>query len=605
MSERLKKNRLLKKENKKIRVLAVQEDAVLVIDCVKRTMPKWISSELLQGYEEITDIVADDDLEDLSAEVRKVAYQRYGMIACILPFVADEDMRTELIAKVAEEQGISKQCVRNYLCDYLAMQSVRGLAPKERNVDKPLSAEEKNFRKAINKYYLTTKKRTLKNTYTLMLKDSYCDSEGKLLEVYPSYWQFRYFARKYVSKQTELISREGLSAYQRDYRPLVGDGVQSFAPNIGVGMLDSTVCDIYLVNEAGGIIGRPILTACVDAYSGLCCGYSLSWKGGVYSLTDLMLSVVSDKVEYCKQFGIEIKAEEWPVCSLPGKLVTDMGAEYKGNTFSQITDLGVQMVNLPAYRPELKSQVEKFFDVVQGYYKPYLKGKGVVEPDFAERGVHDYRKDACLTLEQFEAIIIHCVLFYNSKRVLENFPYTDEMLKLEIKPYPNQIWQYGCSREGANLIKVSKEQLVLTLLPRTVGRFTRQGLSVNGMHFHNIEYREQYLQGNECEVAYNPTDTNCVWLLEKGNYIPFELIESRFKGKELADVQDMKQKQRELVRQEQDAKTQAEIDLARHIQVIADGADNGNPSIKHIRDNRKKAEGKTHKDFVREVLANV
>lgn len=63
-------------------------------------------------------------------------------------------------------------------------------------------------------------------------------------------------------------------------------------------MLDSTICDIYLVNEAGGLVGRPILTACIDAYSGLCCGYTLSWEGGTYSLRGLMLSVIEDKAAY-------------------------------------------------------------------------------------------------------------------------------------------------------------------------------------------------------------------------------------------------------------------------------------------------------------------
>lgn len=50
-------------------------------------------------------------------------------------------------------------------------------------------------------------------------------------------------------------------------------------------------------------------------------------------------------------------------------------------------------INLPAYRPELKGAVEKFFDLVQGNYKKHLKGKGVIEPDYQERGAHDYRKD--------------------------------------------------------------------------------------------------------------------------------------------------------------------------------------------------------------------
>ena len=54
-----------------------------------------------------------------------------------------------------------------------------------------------------------------------------------------------------------------------------GNGIKEFAPTIGTGMLDSTICDIYLINTDGNIIGRPILTVCIDAYCGLCYGYNL------------------------------------------------------------------------------------------------------------------------------------------------------------------------------------------------------------------------------------------------------------------------------------------------------------------------------------------
>ncbi len=518
--DNLKKNMILKKEEDSIqifRVLAIEKEKVLVIDCIKKTMPVWVEIEKLDDFVEEQEAQGDnhsetanfDILEDYSLDVRKIIYQRYNIISAILPFVADEAMRSELIAKMAGEHGISKQSVRKYLCEYLAAQDIRSLAPQERNTDRALTQDEKNMRKALNKYYYTTKKRTLKNVYTMMLRDSYCDGEGKLFSVYPSFYQFRYFFRKYNTKQTEYISRNGLSYYQRNQRPLVGDGVQAFAPHVGVGMLDATVLDIYLINEAGDIVGRPILTACVDAYSGLCCGYSLSWEGGVYSLRNLMLNVITDKVEHCRSFGIEINREDWNCSKLSGKFVTDMGSEYKSGNFEQITDLGVQIINLPSYRPELKSKVEKFFDCIQSYYRNQLKGKGVVEPDFQERGVHDYRKDACLTMADFEKIIIHCILFYNCKRVLENFPYTEEMLSQGIRPYANDIWNYGCGQDGCNLIKVDREQLILTLLPRTKGKFTRHGLSVNGMHYHNINYREQYLNGKECLAAYNPDNVCC------------------------------------------------------------------------------------------------
>ena len=132
-----KKNMLLKEKEKKHRVLAVEKEKVLVIDCIKKTMPVWKKKEDLQSSEIFEEDVFEDDLEDLDAEARKIAYQRYGMIAGILSFVAEEKLRTELIEGTAEENGISKQSVRAYLCNYLAMQSVRALAPKQRCTDRP------------------------------------------------------------------------------------------------------------------------------------------------------------------------------------------------------------------------------------------------------------------------------------------------------------------------------------------------------------------------------------------------------------------------------------------------------------------------------------
>ena len=90
-------------------------------------------------------------------------------------------------------------------------------------------------------------------------------------------------------------------------------------------MLDATICDIYLVDDAGSLVGRPILTACVDAYSGLCCGYSLTWEGGVYSLRELMRNVIADKREWCGRFGISLPEGAWECDQLPATLVTDMG----------------------------------------------------------------------------------------------------------------------------------------------------------------------------------------------------------------------------------------------------------------------------------------
>jgi len=601
----MKKNSLLKSGEKILRVLEVKNEKVFVIDCVKRTMPYWVIVDSLSGYEECAESeliqrtgVVIPDIDCLDAENRRFIREHFTLIAPVLPFVSDMKQRTYIINQIFIEKSVSKQTIRNYLCLYLIYQNEAVFCPKQKE-EKELTEDEKNMRWGLNKFYYNQHKNSLTTAYTMMLRAKYCDESGKVLPEHPSINQFRYFEKKYRKRQNYYISRNGLKDYQKNHRPLLGDGIQEFAPHVGVGMLDATVCDIYLVNESGKLIGRPILTACIDAFSGLCCGYSLTWEGGTYSLRGMLLNVIEDKKEYCKKFGISIQKKDWDCNRLPGTLVTDMGSEYVSSTFEQIAELGVTLINLPAYRPELKGSVEKFFDLIQGYFKPHLKGKGVIEPDFQQRGSHDYRKDACLTLYQFEQILLRCILFYNSKRIIENYPYTEDMIQGQVLPTSCSIWDYGLKQASADLLDITSEELILTLLPRTEGRFTRQGLKVNGMRYRHDNYTEKYLSGGTVTVAYNPEDVSCVWLLENGAYIRFELIESRYRNKNLEEVESIKTGQKAVVKAFTKEQTQAQIDLVNHIEMIAFTANyQGQTKIKGIRENRRKEQIKTHKDYM-------
>ncbi|MCD8329548.1 MAG: Mu transposase C-terminal domain-containing protein, partial [Lachnospiraceae bacterium] len=375
-----------------------------------------------------------------------------------------------------------------------------------------------------------------------------------------------------------------------------------FAPNVGVGMFDSTICDIYLVSESGELVGRPILTACVDANSSLLCGYSLSWEGGNYSLRGLMLNIVCNKVEHCRKFGIPINKSDWN-CSgkVPGVFVTDKGAEYASENFEQIAELGVSIINLPAYRPELKGIIEKFFDLVQDSFKPYLKGKGIIMPDFQERGSHDYRKDACLTLNQFEKILLHCIIYYNTQRIIKSYPYTEDMIQMGIKPYASAIWNYGLKQPGCNLISVSDETLILCLLPRTQAKFSRSGLKVNGLRYKCDGFTEDYLSGSAAIAAYNPDDVSCVWLIRNNSYIRFMLVQSRYDGMELEDVKNIERDKKELVKAAETANLQAKVNLAKHIEaIVSTAARSTNADIKNVRKAREREKSREHVDFVKE-----
>ena len=455
------------------------------------------------------------------------------------------------------------------------------------------------MRWALNKFFYTRNQNSLPTAYTMMLKAKYCDDYGKLLPDYPSFNQFRYFYRKHRKMENFFISRDGIKDYQMNNRPLLGDGVQEFAPSVGTAMLDGTICDIYLVNDKGQLIGRPVLVVACDANTSMCLGYSLSWQGGTYSLQNLMLNILEDKVALCERMGISITADQWDVNQLPGIMVTDGGSEYKGKTFEQIAELGVSLIHLPPYRPELKGQVEKLFDLIQNSYKDILKGKGVIMPDFQERGSHDYRKDAVLTLEEFERIVVRCIIHYNCERVIKTYPYTPEMLESNVKPYANEIWNWKVENDiGTNLISVSSKDLVLTLLPRTNGKFTKYGLKVNRLRYHAEGYKERYLQGGDVIVTYNPDNCNKVWVKEKdGSFIEFSLIESRFKDMSLDNVQEIQRKQKELMKDTTRDNYQAKIELMSFIESVASKSKSSDVQIKDTRAARKSATRKQHKDI--------
>ena len=596
---------LLKNDTQIYRVLKSQADKSLIIDCIKRTMPKWVSTSTLSEFEECTEMLMYETTNypytrQLSVDEQRIAQERFTLIAGILPFIGDEQKRSQMICFLADQ--CSKQTLRRYICLYLVYQDVHCLAPQPKR-EKSLSPDEQNMQWGLNKFYYTRQKQTLTAAYTMMLKAKYTDKDGKLLPEYPSFTQFRYFFRKTRDKKKECITRNGLKNYQRNNRPLLGDGVREYAPAVGVGMIDSTIADVFLVDDGGKLIGRPIITACVDAFSGLCLGYSIGWEGGVYSLKGLMLNIISDKKSWCQERGVFIDREQWPCHHLPGTFCCDRGSEYISENFSNICELGPKLCALPSFRPELKSMVERWFGSLQDLYRPHLKGHGYVEKDAHERGVSDYRLDACLTLRDFERIILHCIIYLNSKRVID-FPFTDEMIADDVKPYANEIFTWGFRQLGANLIDVDARRMIQTLLPRTTGRFKRNGLNVNGMRYKNDQarYIESYLSGGEVTVAYNPDDVSECWVIENGTFIPFTLIERRFAQKSLNEAKDLQKARKNNVNAAAAKNLQAQLDLAEHIQVITSHCNHTDVDLKNIRSTRKKERVRTHIDYTKEVI---
>lgn len=548
-------------------VLSEKNGCCLVVDCQKKSMPIWIPSQMITSFSE-----SEWPLEqlDMTKKEQRVSNKRFSIISEILDTISDKHERAQRIAEASLRYGVSEQTVRQYLWSYLVYQDKQALTPKRKR-RRVLTQDEKNFRWGLNKFYYTTDKRSLAAAYRMMVRARYTDMNGQVVSNVPGYNRFYRFYKRTRKTDNLIISRQGKTEYQRNHRPLIGGTVQDYVRTIGVGMADSTVCDIYLVNDAGKVIGRPLMAACIDAYSTLCLGFTLGWEGGTDSLEKLVINIVSDKNELYRRWGTDIPSTIWPSGLLPGRIITDRGTEYLSERFSQITELGITLENLDAYRPDMKSIVERFFGSVQESIEPYLTRNGWVRPDFQQRGAPNYRRAANLTLPEFERIMVQAVIYYNSCRIMKDYPFTEEMLFAHIRPYAAEIWNWAIQNQaGANLISVSAEQLRLTLMPRTMARFSREGLVVNRLHYTNPDYKEAYLSDRSIHtVAFDPDDVSVVYLITSDNhYDPFVLKESRFLGKTTDAVSLLKEQQHQMIRQEQHRELQARIDLEKSIQNV-------------------------------------
>ena len=51
----MEKNQLIKVNGVIYRVLTIEEDSILMIDCIRKTMPNWYDIDKVRGYEDCTE----------------------------------------------------------------------------------------------------------------------------------------------------------------------------------------------------------------------------------------------------------------------------------------------------------------------------------------------------------------------------------------------------------------------------------------------------------------------------------------------------------------------------------------------------------------------
>ena len=458
------------------------EDGEWLISFSNPSAPKYVSDETLRFYE--TCEPPKEYLKNVENESQMSKAQRFrkSLIQPLLDdqiYITDKKKRQMMAIYLANEFGTTGRRILNLYYRYLG----RHILIEPKNKRQKENENYKIFAWAINKYYFSAKKMSLRTSYEMMLLEKYTNENGDLLNQVPSWRSFRYFYYKnlYHHSSQKEIARDGLTSYQRNSRPLFSNA-SSWKKKIGYFQMDATLADIYLVSrfDRRKIIGRPYIYLAVDTATELIAGIYVGLESNESAVLSCLVNAADDKIKFCAKYGIEIKQEQWPSSGLPGGIITDQGKEFISKRTEELCmKYDMEIETLPPFRPDEKSLVEKTFDLLQLKYKPFLIGKGVVQKDTNERWATDYRSQANLNLYEFTKIIIHCVLALNGGRILTNYIRTKEMILENVPLVPNNLWKWYQFNGLSSIIPVLSDEIYKLSLPRKKGTLTRKGIYHN------------------------------------------------------------------------------------------------------------------------------
>ena len=378
----------------------------------------------------------------------------------------------------------------------------------------------------------------------------------------PTFDQFLYYYKIARSNPDAISVRVGSRRYLLRHRPALGSSTDD-APAPGARyQVDATVGDIYLLSSIvrGRVIGRPVIYIVVDAFSRMIVGFYVglegpSWLGMMLALENAFTS----KVEFCRRYGRDITADDWPCHHLPEGLLGDRGELISKHASHLVRAFNVPVLNTGSWRADWKAIVERNFRTLNDEVIDWQPG---AVHEVRERGEPDYRLDATLTLKDFAEMMIVLILHYNHNRAIQEdalplgYPYPENG-----DPAPIDLWNWGIEHRSGYLRAAGQERVRANLLPAQEVPATTRGLSYHGLHYAPLNLLDAYADRDpseaqfetwflrnlgrrtrSVELAVDPRDVSFAYMrLDRGRVlVPCGLLrgDRRFAGMTLQEVLD-------------------------------------------------------------------
>jgi sulfur relay (sulfurtransferase) DsrC/TusE family protein len=586
-------------------------------------------------------LVAEEEINDKNKELRDKAWEIVSSIMVVTD-IYDSKKRRKLILSASEKFGVSERSIYKYLqryfqrgmnrnallpdfdnCGGKAKEKQSGVRKRGRpKLFNDIVGEGINitddirriFRIALNRYYYTNKQNPLTVAYQLMIRDFFSEEfriqDGikipiiKPIREIPSFNQFKYWFYKERNLKKEISARKSAKKYELQHRAVLGNSTYQVSGN-GVYQIDATIADVFLVSQyrKDWIIGRAIVYICMDIFSRYITGLYVglegpSWNGAMMAIANSTM----DKVEFCREYGIEITEEQWMVKNvIPDTIIADRG-EWEGKVAEElINGLNIKVENTSSYRGDMKAIVERYFKTINEKTKPFIPG--FINKDYRERGSRDYRLDGKLTLYHFTQIMIKMVLYHNNHNWLSNYNRDEMMIADDIECIPTKLWEWGLKNRAGKLRTVSQDVVMLHLLKTDYATITGKGIKYKGIFYGcKLALTERWFEkarnsgSSKVQISFDSRNMNYVYIKNEDGK-GFEKCylldhQNRYFNQSLEEIEYLMEAEKIKEKVYEEEGLQHKVDLMTEIEEIVKGAENSfNSEVNISESNRKRIKG--------------
>ncbi|MFA7637725.1 MAG: hypothetical protein WCY02_00315 [Parvibaculum sp.] len=241
-------------------------------------------------------------------------------------------------------------------------------------------------------------------------------------------------------------------------------------------MIDATVLDTFTIVDAEGrnVLGRPTLMVAIDVCTRMILAIFITFEPpSIYAVMNCIKDVLTPKQDIIARKFPDLR-KPFVAFGMPYLLILDNGLENVGSSMQDaLRDLGINVEWAPVKTPEYKVYVERFFRTLNTSLLHKLPG-GVPAPpkELREQDI-DPRKQACMTLNHLEEVILQFVL--------ENYQCHPHR---GIDDIPLRRWEKLTKAHGIDVLDD------LTRIEDACGyvknaNLTKHGVKVEGLRFHD------------------------------------------------------------------------------------------------------------------------